>query len=219
MRSHHRWRASRASNPNFPPSCRPVTGPARSAGNRADNHPTRGSNRSEPIAFAQMPRQQYRRQPHRAAARANTQPIDPTVLRKTAVRPLHRSQARPMRAAASGLTRKREARVHSAPDRVSNEVITTEVPIALGLAPRNAHRGDDRALENLILIRTAGCTGSADTPRHDRKCVAEIELGIDHRALPLTNIPFAMSETAPPRLSNFAGGALVDFRPSAISNR
>src|SRR6478609_4258226 len=89
-------------------------------------------------------------------------------------------------------------------------MISTEVQIAFGFAPGNAHRGDDCALENLVLMRQQHAPAQAIYPSVIGGVAAEIVLAIDQRALPLTNIGFAFfRKRLGQRLEQFCGAALV----------
>src|SRR5262249_32397456 len=142
--------------------------------------------------FMQTPRQQYwesnliKLQP-----RPVSSPVDPAVLRKRAVRPLDRGQPdqRTKRRARLSRSQERAGTLHQVarPD----EMITTEVQIAFDFAPRNAHRGDDRALENLVFMRQQHASAQSIFATVVGRVAAEIEFGVDHRALPLTNVSFA----------------------------
>ena len=142
--------------------------------------------------FMQTPRQQYRQrnliklQPGPVGG-----PVDPAVLRKTAVRPLNRRQPDQRAQRRAHLTRGKERACALHQVARPDEMITAEVQIAFGFAPGNAHRGDDCALENLVFMRQQHAPAQPILAAVIGRVAAEIELGIDHRALPLTNIRFA----------------------------
>jgi hypothetical protein len=144
------------------------------------------------MMFVQTPRQQYRqRNLIKLKPGPVGGPVDPTVLRKRAVRPLNRCQPdqRAQRRSRLSCGEKRASTLHkvACPD----EMIPTEVQIAFDFAPGNAHRGDDCALENLVFMRQQHATAQPILAAVIGCVAAEIEFGIDHRALPLTNVPFA----------------------------
>src|SRR5262245_49390277 len=145
------------------------------------------------MVVMQTPRQQYRESNliklHPGPVGG---PVDPTVLRKTAVRPLNPCQPdqRAQRRSSLACGEKRACTLYevAGPD----QMITTKIQIAFSFAPRNAHRGDDCALENLVLMRQQNASTQPIYPAVIGCVAAEIELGIDQRALPLTNIAFAL---------------------------
>src|SRR6476646_53916 len=106
------------------------------------------------MVFMQTPRQQYwesnliKLMPGPVGG-----PVDPTVLRKGTVWPLNRRQPdqRAQRRACLACGKERGCALHQIAR--PNEMISTKVQIALGFSPGNAHRGNDRALENLVLMR------------------------------------------------------------------
>src|SRR5262249_21434748 len=119
-------------------------------------------------------------------------PVDPTVLRKTAVRPLNRRQPdqRAQRRAclAGGEQRHRAMHEIARP----NEMIATEVLVTLCLAPGNTHRRDHCALKNFVLMREQHASAQ---PIHSAAVASigtKIKFPIHHRALPLTNVRVAM---------------------------
>src|SRR5262245_48300509 len=89
-------------------------------------------------------------------------------------------------------------------------MITAEIQIAFSLAPGNAHRGDDCALENLVFMCQQYAPAQSIHTAAIGRVAAEIELGIDQCALPLTNIRFAfLLKGLRQRLEQFRGSALV----------
>ena len=69
-----------------------------------------------------------------------------------------------------------------------DEMITTEIVVALGLPPRDAHRGDHRALKNLVFMGEQHATAQPIHSAAVGRVIAEIEFWIHHRALPLADI-------------------------------
>src|SRR5205823_4765415 len=91
-----------------------------------------------------------------------------------------------------------------------NEVITSAVVIALGLSPGDAQGGDQRALKNLVFMGQQHATAKPVHSAAIGGIIAEVELGIHDRALPLADITRAVRfKRLGQRLEQFGGGALV----------
>ena len=71
-------------------------------------------------------------------------------------------------------------------------MVTTEIGIALCLAPGNAHRRNDCALKNFIFMCQQHATAQPVHSAAVGRISAEVEFGIHHRPLPLPDIPLAM---------------------------
>jgi len=118
--------------------------------------------------------------------------INPAVLRKTAVRPLNRRQpdqsAQRRAGLASGEERDRAVHKIARP----HEVIATEILVSLDFAPWNAHRGDDCALKNFVLMPQQHAPAQPINSAAVRCITAKIEFRIDNCTLPLANVRFAL---------------------------
>ena len=71
-------------------------------------------------------------------------------------------------------------------------MIAAEVVVALRLTPGDAHRGDERALKDFVLMRQQNAAAQPVHAAAVASVIAEVEFGIDDRALPLADIPLAM---------------------------
>ena len=74
-----------------------------------------------------------------------------------------------------------------------DQVITAQIVVALGFAPRDAHRRHQRALKRLVFVGEQDATAQPVHVTAVRRVPAEIVLRIDHCALPLADIGFAMN--------------------------
>ena len=119
-------------------------------------------------------------------------PVDPAVLRKTAVRPLDGGQPNQRAQRRARLTGGEER--CCAVDKVArpNEVIAAQILITLRFAPRNAQRGDRCALKNFVFMRQQHASAQSIHSAAIGRIAAKIEFGIHDGALPLTNIPLAI---------------------------
>src|SRR6516165_2127093 len=118
----------------------------------AQNHYPR-IKQAQSVLFMQTPREKYRKsnlielhpRPIRCA-------VDPAILWKTTVGSLNGCQPdqRAQRRACLASGEERRCAMHEVAR--PNEMITTKIVIALGFAPRNAHRCNHRALENFVFV-------------------------------------------------------------------
>src|SRR5207247_10999905 len=117
---------------------------------------------------------------------------NPAVLRKRAVRPLGRRQPDQCTQRRSRLScgEERACALHeiARPD----EMITAEIQITLGFPPGDAHRSDDCALENFVLMRQQHAAAQPIHAAVVASVFAEVEFGIYDGALPLSNVCLAM---------------------------
>src|SRR5207244_8036646 len=115
-------------------------------------------------------------------------PIDPTILRKTAVRSLNGSQpdqrAQWCTHLAGGKERCGALHEIASPD----QMITPQIVVALGFTPGNTHRRNDRALKNLVFMRGQHTTAQPVHSAAVGRVGAEIEFWIHNRALPLADV-------------------------------
>ena len=89
-------------------------------------------------------------------------------------------------------------------------MITAQVVVPLGLAPGNAHGGDERPLKNLVLVGQQNATAQPIHAAAVAGVLAEIEFGIHDGALPLADISLPMHfERLGQRLEQFGRRALV----------
>ena len=143
--------------------------------------------------LVQPPRQQYRSSNFvELQARPVGRPIDPAILRETAVRPLKGGEPDQRAERRAGLAggEKCGRALHQVSG--PNEVITTAVVIALGFSPGDAQGGDQRALKNLVFMGQQHATAKPVHSAAIGGIIAEVELGIYNSALPLAHIPFTM---------------------------
>ena len=144
---------------------------------------------AESTALVQPPRQQDReRNLVELQPGPISSPVDPTVLRKTAVRPLDRRQPDQRAQRRACLIRGEER--HRAMHEVArpNEMITTQVLVPLCLAPGNAHRRDHCALKNFVLMREQHASAQPIHSAVVASICTKIKFPIHHCALPLTNV-------------------------------
>jgi hypothetical protein len=71
-------------------------------------------------------------------------------------------------------------------------VITAVVVNALGLSPRDAQRGDHRALKKFVFMGQQHATAQPIHSAVIGRVIAEVEFRIHDRALPLPNKPLAV---------------------------
>ena len=136
--------------------------------------------------------------------------VNPAILREAAIGPLKRRQPDQGAQRRAGLAggEQRGGALHqvSRPD----QMIATQVVVALGLTPGDAHGGDERPLKDLVLMRQQHATAQPVHAAAIGGVPAEVEFGIHDGALPLADIPFAVGlERLGQRLEQLRRGALV----------
>src|SRR5439155_22849816 len=139
-------------------------------------------------------------------ARPAGRTIAPAILRETADRPLKGCEADQRAERRAGLVGGEKCGLDLLQVSGPNEVITSAVVIALGLSPGDAQGGDQRALKNLVFMGQQHATAKPVHSAAIGGIIAEVELGIHDRALPLADITRAVRfKRLGQRLEQFGG--------------
>src|SRR6184192_2511094 len=158
----------------------------------AHNHYAR-TKQTKRVLFMQTPGQQYRRgNLVELLARPISGPVDPTVLRKTSIRSLNGSQPNQCAQWCTHLScgKKRCCALHevTSPD----EMIAPQIVVALGFAPRDTHRRNNRALKHLVFMCSQHTTAQSIHSAAVGCVGAKVEFWIHNRSLPLPDIRLTM---------------------------
>src|SRR5262245_15322815 len=144
--------------------------------------------------FVQTPRQQCRSSNLiELQAGPISGAVEPAVLREASIWPLNGrepDQSAQRRAGLAGGEKR-----SCALDQVSSphQVITTEIAFALGFAPRNAQRGNHRALKDFVFMSKQHAAAQPVHAAAVARVAAEIEFWIHYGTLPLPDIRFAVT--------------------------
>src|SRR5207248_9973983 len=97
-------------------------------------------------------------------ARPISGPIDPTILRKSAIRSLNGSQPDQCAQRRANLARGEERCCALYEVTRPDQMITSQIVVALGFAPGDTHRRNERALKNFVFMRQQHTTAESIHP-------------------------------------------------------